>query len=128
MTGQVHRRSARVMVAVLVAFLAGATLVATGPAAQAAFPGLDGLIAFQSNRDGHDEIYVMKADGTGQTRLTNNNQGNAQPSWSADGSKIVFSSNRDGNAEIYVMNANGSGVAQATHGPEAHHASWGTHA
>ena len=29
-------------------------------------------IAFSSNRDGNDEIYVMQADGTDQTRLTNN--------------------------------------------------------
>ena len=29
-------------------------------------------ITFYSNRDGNSEIYVMNADGTGQTRLTNN--------------------------------------------------------
>ena len=31
-----------------------------------------GKIAFTSNRDGDDEIYVMNADGTGQTQLTFN--------------------------------------------------------
>ena len=35
-------------------------------------PGPCDKIAFDSNRDGNDEIYVMNADGTGQTRLTNN--------------------------------------------------------
>lgn len=30
-------------------------------------------IVFQSNRDGFSEIYVMKADGSTQTRLTFNN-------------------------------------------------------
>ena len=29
-------------------------------------------IAFQSNRDGNEEIYIMNADGSGQTRLTDN--------------------------------------------------------
>ena len=29
-------------------------------------------IAFKSDRDGNWEIYVMNADGSGQTRLTNN--------------------------------------------------------
>jgi len=40
--------------------------------------------AFQSSCDGHEEIYIMNADGTGQTRLTFN-QGifNALPSWRA---------------------------------------------
>jgi Tol biopolymer transport system component len=36
------------------------------------FPGVSGLIAFTSNRDGNDEIYFMAADGSGQTRLTTN--------------------------------------------------------
>ena len=36
------------------------------------FPGVNGLIAFTSNRDGNDEIYFMAADGSGQTRLTTN--------------------------------------------------------
>ena len=33
-------------------------------------PSPDGkMIVFQSDRDGHRDIYVMKADGTGQRRL-----------------------------------------------------------
>jgi len=32
----------------------------------------NGKIAFASDRDGNYEIYVMNADGSGQTRLTNN--------------------------------------------------------
>ena len=60
-------------------------------------------IAFISSRDGAFEIYVMNADGSGQTRLTNGLADNAWPSWSPDGPKIAFFSNRDGNYEIYVM-------------------------
>ena len=43
-------------------------------ASTAAAPGrrTGSKIAFTSNRDGNYEIYVMNADGTGQTRLTNN--------------------------------------------------------
>ena len=68
-------------------------------------------IAFASSfRDvsGHDlkgEIYVMNADGTNITRLTNNIDFDRSPSWSPDGEKIAFTSDRDGNTEIYVMNA-----------------------
>ena len=39
-------------------------------------------IAFESERDGNDEIYVMNADGTEQTRLTNNSDWEQEPSWS----------------------------------------------
>jgi Tol biopolymer transport system component len=61
-------------------------------------------IAFSSNRDGNDEIYVMNPDGSGQMRLTNNSGSDLHPSFTADESLITFSSTRDGNAEIYVMN------------------------
>jgi len=32
----------------------------------------EGKIAFTSNRDGNDEIYIMNTDGSGQKNLTNN--------------------------------------------------------
>jgi Tol biopolymer transport system component len=71
-----------------------------------------GRIAFQSNRDGTTEIYVMNADGTGQTRLTNG--GGWDPSWSPDGQRIAFVVNRDGFGNIYVMNADGTGQTRLT--------------
>jgi len=64
-----------------------------------------GQIAFMSSRDGNDEIYIMNADGSGQTRLTDNPAYDAAPVWSPDGQRIAFYSTRDGNSEIYVMNA-----------------------
>ena len=36
-------------------------------------------VAFQSDRDGNIEIYVMNADGSGQTRLTNNSASDGSP-------------------------------------------------
>ena len=53
-------------------------------------PGTE--IVFMSDRDGNDEIYVMNADGSGQTRLTNNEDMDVGPEFSADGLKIAFSS------------------------------------
>src|SRR5260370_23027325 len=41
------------------------------PQARAALPGVNGKIAFASERDGNSEIYVMDGDGISQTRLTN---------------------------------------------------------
>jgi dipeptidyl aminopeptidase/acylaminoacyl peptidase len=75
-------------------------------------------IAFASNRDENEEIYVMNADGTGQVRLTDEVGFDASPRWSPDGTKIVFESDRDGgNHEIYVMNADGTGQTRFTNNP-----------
>ena len=41
-----------------------------------------GKIAFASDRDGNFEIYVMNADGSNQTNLTNNPARDGEPSWS----------------------------------------------
>ena len=77
-------------------------------------PPLEGRIAFISERDGQQEIYVMNVDGSGQTNLTNSPAVDYLPVWSPDGSKIAFNSNRDGNFEIYTMNADGSGQTNLT--------------
>jgi Tol biopolymer transport system component len=78
-----------------------------------------GKIVFVSNRDvyehyGDREVYVMNADGSGQTNLTSRPGIDQGPAWSPDGSRIVFTSSRDGNFEIYVMNADGSGGTRRT--------------
>src|SRR3712207_6585897 len=86
--------------AVTVSLLA---LVGTKPA-EAAFPGTNGKIAFDTDRDqaGLGEIYVMAPDGDPQARLTfNPDSGDNNPSFSPSGRKIVFESGRDGNDNIY---------------------------
>ena len=76
----------------------------------------DPKIAFISDRDGNEEIYVMNADGSDVTRLTDT-RGNisSYPKWSPDARRIAFSSGQSGNGEIYVMNADGSDLTQLTH-------------
>ncbi|WP_408898507.1 putative Ig domain-containing protein [Nocardioides sp. R1-1] len=67
----------------------------------------------------------MNADGTGQTRLTENSHISWQPTWSPDGTRIAFASERDGDSEIYVMNADGTGQTRLTDTPSVdYYPSW----
>ena len=52
---------------------------------EAAYPGEPGKISFDSTRDGNTEIYVMEADGSGQTRLTNELAIDRDAAFSPDG-------------------------------------------
>src|SRR6266566_4413226 len=79
-----------------------------------AFVDLPSPIAFQSDRSGNYEIYVMTRGGAPLVRLTNTTAANGQPSWSPDGAKLAFTSDRDGNREIYVMNADGTNQIRLT--------------
>jgi len=77
------------------------------------------------------EIFVMNADGSGQTNLTDDPAWDAYPSWSPDGSKIVFQTDRDAalvetmvivpdglGIEVYAMNADGSNPTNLSWSPE----------
>lgn len=74
-------------------------------------------IAFHSYRDGNWEIYVMNADGTGQTRLTYNPEEDTYPAWSPDGTRLIFSSARVGYTDIYIINVDGTGLRPLTSDP-----------
>jgi Tol biopolymer transport system component len=70
-------------------------------------------LAFVRGSPGATQIYVMNADGSGQTNLSYNTFGDEQPVWSPDGTRILFQRRIATpwfwNWEIYAMNANGSG-------------------
>ena len=61
-------------------------------------------IAFVSNRDGNDEIYMMDYDGAGQTRVTFNKIKDYMPAWSPDQRTIAFTSYRGNSAGLYLRN------------------------
>ncbi len=89
-----------------VAIACGVAMIEAAGPAQAAFPGKNGKIAFVSTRDGNEEIYVMDADGTNQTRLTTEPERDVHPMFSSDGKRLTFTSRRPGGVideTIYVM-------------------------
>ncbi|MDA0770446.1 MAG: Ig-like domain-containing protein [Chloroflexi bacterium] len=88
------------------------------PAAQAAYSGNNGRIAFTSTRlHPNGDVFVMDADGEAQTALTNLVTSDGRPDWSPDGLQIVFDSNRnDNNGDMFVMNADGTGQTNTTPG------------
>ncbi len=73
-----------------------------------------GLIAFNSNRAGNNDIYVMYADGSGITQLTSSSTDDRIPSWSPDGREIAYQSNNGGDYEITIYDLENGGIRQVT--------------
>ncbi|MBV6399945.1 MAG: Protein TolB [Anaerolineales bacterium] len=73
-------------------------------------------LAFVSDREGNEEIYLISPDGTGIVNLTNNPGNDFNPVWSPSGRYIAFLSTRDGLFSLYVMNADGSNQTKAYEG------------
>lgn len=72
-------------------------------------------IAFNSDRDGNPDIWVIGPDGTGRKNLTADNEGSdTYPIWSPDGKFIAFDSDRAGNSDIWIMNSDGSNLWNLT--------------
>lgn len=74
----------------------------------------DGRIAFVSDRSGTREIWIVAANGTSQTKVTN--FGGPQIDnlmWSPDGRQLAFGSRRHGQAGVFTMECL-SGVLQCS--------------
>jgi len=84
-------------------------------------------IAYSSNSAAGQHIWVMNANGSGQTDLTPTATATETwPSWSPDGTQIAFESNGSGNDDVWVMNASGSGQIDITNNPASDDApDWG---
>jgi Tol biopolymer transport system component len=96
----------------------GITAAACGGEEEEVFTGEPtGTIAFVTNRDGNDEIYLMNGDGSEQVNISNNEAADSEPWWSPDGSRLAFSSFRTGLANLFTMKADGSDVRQLTDDP-----------
>jgi len=87
------------------------------PAEGAGAQGLEGRLTYVRLVFGcSPDIYIMNADGSGSTQLTDDPRLDDESDLSPDGSRVVFFSGREGNAYIYVMDSDGSDLRRLTEG------------
>ncbi len=60
-------------------------------------------IAFVSDRDDNDELYMMDYDGHNQTRITFNRIKDYMPAWSSEGKKIAYTAYQQEKAALYIL-------------------------
>jgi Tol biopolymer transport system component len=65
----------------------------------------------------HEDLFVMRMDGTGTRQLTDDVYKDRGPRWSPDGKHIAFYSNRGGSYQVWMINPDGSGLKQVTNVP-----------
>ena len=73
------------------------------------------FVAFVSDRDGDDEIFILGRDGT-LRQLTENDAKDSDPAWSPDGSQLAFTSDRDGTVAIWLMTVDGTDARRLADG------------
>ena len=81
-------------------------------------------IAFRSDATGHEEIYVMKADGSNMQQITNLQANLFYPAWSPDSKHIVFDSDKQGAMGIYVVERSGANLQNLSQNQPDSSASW----
>jgi hypothetical protein len=114
MAGAQVRRDARTtMPRAALCLVALAAALASGGAAPAATPGVNGHLLVASGQRHAMTLFAMQPRNNGD-RLMLNYGADQGASYSPDGTRIAFMNNYDGDYEICVMNADGTGVNQLT--------------
>jgi len=77
------------------------------------------LLEMDLIRPGKLEIFIMNADGSNKTQVTDNGAANFGPYFHPDGKRIIFSSNvadpKGRNFDLWMVNSDGSGLEQITY-------------
>jgi TolB protein len=72
-------------------------------------------ISFVSTRGGSFDLWVMDADGTNLTRLTDHPANDFDPIWAPDGQSLIFSSERDSRSDLYRLWLKDRRIDRLTH-------------
>ena len=72
-------------------------------------------ISFVSSRGGNFDLYMMNADGTNVTRLTDHPAADYDPIWMPDGQSMIFSSERDSRSDLYRLWLSDRRIDRLTH-------------
>lgn len=71
-------------------------------------------IAYVSDRDGNEEIYLFDVARSRSANLTRQRSNERRPMWSPDGRYLAFFSDRDGNTNLYVLDFDDMGLRRLT--------------
>jgi Tol biopolymer transport system component len=97
--------------------MAVVALLALPAATAQAWPGLNGYLAYGSNRTGSqfsDDVYVSPLDVETAKQLTFRRADDGQPAWSPDGRRLAFKTAQFGSNQLAVINADGTGETLLT--------------
>lgn len=78
-----------------------ALATATQPAATPISPR---WIAFQSRKNGNDDIFLVDENGENLFQLTSSPAHDRNPAWSPDGKELVYQNNEGGDMELTIIN------------------------
>jgi TolB protein len=72
------------------------------------------MLAFNSDRVGNHDIYVVRADGTQLTKLTSHPGTDHLPMWSPEGKKLLFTSEREDGEAMFMIDVDGTSQTRIT--------------
>jgi WD40 repeat protein len=81
---------------------------------QSAFSPDGKSLAFTSQMQGRDVLWVLDIRSEKQRKIELPLEGITGPTWSPDGTKLVFSGNRGGITDLFVVNVDGTNLKQLT--------------
>ena len=70
-------------------------------------------VAFHSDLEGANDVYVVNADGTNLRRITDHPGEDFDPAWMPDG-RLLFASDRDGDQNIWMLDLETGALRQLT--------------
>jgi TolB protein len=74
-------------------------------------------IAFVSNRGGSEDVFVIAADGSGETQLTHTPEEESAVGWTADGKQVVFAVFANDVSRLYAISPDGKHQREIGHVP-----------